>query len=93
MEKRIFEIRSGDLLTDVNQTAEYTGQSIRKLKKLSTSDKKYVSREIAKYSRIIWGASRQAGLSNLMNIAEHLFYEACITAGGSIEIEKVLKNE
>jgi hypothetical protein len=76
------------LMTDLNlSNIELRGE--QKVKKVSSSDKRHAAREIARSSKIIWHAAKEADFPHLMKLSECLFYEAYVAAGVTLDLDKI----
>jgi hypothetical protein len=66
-------------------------KSEQKVKKVSLSDKRHAAREIAKSSKIIWHAAKNADFPHLMKLSECLFYEAFVAAGVTLDLDRAAR--
>jgi hypothetical protein len=57
--------------------------------KVSLSNKRHAARQITRFSKLIWNLSNDIGALHLRKLAETLFYEAYIVAGGDTDLDNL----
>jgi hypothetical protein len=69
--------------------ANNSAPNSKRQKSISTSDKRHAARDIVRYSKTIFKLSTMLGLPNIQKLSEILFYEAYITAGGKVDLQRL----